>query len=111
MSIGDDFEILNATIGSIHAAMRRGQLTARRLVETYLDRIETIDRAGPAPNSIISINPDALAEADRLDAEFAKTGTLRPLHGIAVALKDQGDVAGMPTTMGSVVGPMRMPGC
>jgi amidase len=103
LSTSPDFEILDTTIAAIHAAMRTGKITARGLVQSYLDRIDAYDRSGPRINSIIAVNPDALAEADRLDAEFASTGKLRPLHGIAIALKDQGDIAGMPTTMGSVL--------
>jgi Asp-tRNA(Asn)/Glu-tRNA(Gln) amidotransferase A subunit family amidase len=100
---GDDFEILEVTISGIRHAFQEKRLTARRLVQRYLDRIEAIDKAGPCLNSIISVNPGALAEADRLDEEFRTSGQLRPLHGIPIVLKDQCDVAGMPTTLGSVL--------
>src|SRR5262245_57981625 len=64
------FEIVEATIDDIHMAMRAGRLTARQLVQGYLDRINAYDKQGPTINSIITLNPNALAEADRLDAAF-----------------------------------------
>src|ERR671910_2706490 len=97
------FNIIEATIESVHSAYRSGQLTARRLVQMYLDRIEAFDKKGPAINAIISINPLALGEAERLDAAFKTSGFVGPLHGIPVIMKDQGDAKGMPTTLGSVL--------
>ncbi|MGH7087398.1 MAG: amidase family protein, partial [Stellaceae bacterium] len=88
---------------AIEAAYRSGALTVRALVEAYLDRIERYDRAGPGINAIISLNPKALAEADRLDAAFRASGPVGPLHGIPVVMKDQADVREMPTTLGSVL--------
>ena len=64
------FQIVEATIDSIHSAYKSGQLTCRQLVQTYIDRIEAFDKAGPAINSIIAISSTALAEADRLDNAF-----------------------------------------
>jgi Asp-tRNA(Asn)/Glu-tRNA(Gln) amidotransferase A subunit family amidase len=97
------FELVEATIGDVHAEYKAGRLTARTLVRAYLDRIEAYDKNGPKINSVISINPKALEEADALDAAYRKSGPVGPLHGIPVVLKDQMDVAGMPTTLGSVV--------
>ena len=97
------FNLLETTITDIHAAFRDGVLTARALVEFYLARIAAYDRAGPALNAIISLNPGALAEADRLDAAFKVSGLVGPLHGIPLAMKDQGDVKGTATTMGSIL--------
>ena len=97
------FNIIEATIESGHSAYRSGQLTARRLVQMYLDRIEAFDKKGPAINAIISINPLALGEAERLDADFKTSGFVGPLHGIPVIMKDQGDARGMPTTLGSLL--------
>ena len=71
--------------------------------------IEKIDRSGPKINSIISTNPRALEQADALDAAYAKGGPVGPLHGIPMAMKDQGDVREMPTTMGSVLFEGHMP--
>ena len=97
------FNIIEATIESVHSAYRSGQLTAQRLVQMYLDRIEAFDKKGPEINAIISINPLALGEAERLDAAFQPSGFVGPLHGIPVIMKDQGDAKGMPTTLGSVL--------
>ncbi len=97
------FQVYETTVADIHRAMASGEITARKLVETYLARIEALDRGGPQINSIITVNPEALAEADRLDAAFAKGGPVGPLHGVPVILKDQMDAVGMPTTLGSVL--------
>ena len=103
MSADDGFAVPETTIADIHEAYRTGALTARALVETYLDRIEAYDRNGPAINSIVSVNPEAVQEADRLDVILRSGGPVGPLHGIPVIMKDQADVDGMPTTMGSVL--------
>src|SRR5262245_52874910 len=97
------FRLEEATIAEIHEAYKSGQLTARQLVRMYLDRIDGIDRKGAKLNSIISVNPKALEEADRLDAAMKRSGFVGPLHGIPVILKDMIDAAGMPTTEGSIV--------
>ena len=97
------FHLIDASISDIHAAYRSKQLTARRLVELYLARIEAYDKKGPAINAVITINPKALEEADRLDTAFAASGPVGPLHGIPILLKDQVDAEGMPTTLGSVL--------
>src|SRR3954462_7344726 len=97
------FRLEEATIAEIHQAMATGALSSEKLVELYLARIVAYDRAGPRLNSIISINPNAKAEAAALDKERADKGPRGPLHGIPVLLKDNIDVANMPTTNGSAV--------
>jgi amidase len=97
------FNVVEGTIDDIHAAYKSGQLTCRQLVQIYLDRIAAFDKKGPAINAIITINSDALKEADRLDAAYRASGPVGPLHGIPVIVKDQADVKGMPTTLGSVL--------
>jgi amidase len=97
------FEIMETSIDAIHAAFRSGALTAHQLVQGYLDRIAAYDKRGPTINSIITIDPRALAEADRLDAAYRASGPVGPLHGIPVLVKDEIDTAGMPTTLGTVV--------
>src|ERR1700732_947208 len=98
-----DFRLLEATIDDIHAAYRSGQLSARQLVQMYLDRIEAYDKKGPAINAIITLNDHALDEADQLDAKFQASGFVGPLHGIPILIKDQADTKGMPTSLGSVL--------
>jgi amidase len=97
------FQLVEATIEDVHVEYKAGRLTARALVRAYLDRIEAYDKNGPKINSVITINPKALEEADALDAAYKRSGPVGPLHGIPVVLKDQMDVAGLPTTLGSVV--------
>ena len=95
--------LVEATLVDIRHALEAGELSCRELVQTYLDRIDAIDRSGPGINSIISINPKALEDAAELDAARAGSGPKGPLHGVPVVLKDQIDVAGMATTLGSVL--------
>ncbi len=97
------FTLPEATIEEVHAAYAGGSLTARRLAQMYIDRIEAHDRRGPRINSIITVNPAALDEADRLDEAFGRFGKTGPLHGIPVVIKDQADLKGTPTTLGSVL--------
>ena len=91
------------SIHEIQQQFASGTLSSRALTEYYLERIDTIDRSGPALNSIIEINPDALDQADRLDRE-RQTGQIRgPMHGVPVILKDNIDTHdGMTTTAGSL---------
>ena len=97
------FRLMEASIEDIHNAYQSGELTSRQLVQLYLDRIEAYDKNGPNINSIITLNPRALEEADRLDAAFTASGFIGPLHGIPVIVKDQADAQDMPTTLGSVL--------
>jgi amidase len=97
------FNLIETTIADVHAAYKSSELTCRQLVQMYLDRIDAYDKKGPAINALISLNGDALKEADRLDAAFKSSGFVGPLHGIPIIMKDQGDAAGMPTTLGSVL--------
>jgi len=97
------FQIIEASIDDIHAAYKSGRLTARQLTQDYLARISAYDKQGPTINAIITLNRNALAEADRLDAAYRGSGFVGPLHGIPVLVKDEIDTAGMPTTLGTVV--------
>jgi len=97
-----EFELEEATIADLKEWMRTGRFTARSIAEKYLARIEEIDKRGPAINSIIEINPDALAIADALDRKRKTRALLGPLHGIPILLKDNIDTADqMSTTAGS----------
>ncbi|MFM0667021.1 amidase [Paraburkholderia sediminicola] len=98
-----EFILEEATIDSVHRALKSGALTVEQLVEMYLARIEQIDRNGPRLNSIVSINPRVRDEARALDCEFARTGRLvGPLHGVPLLVKDQIETAGIQTTFGSI---------
>ena len=91
------------TITELQDKMGTGACTARAIVEKHLNRIERVDKQGPAINAIIELNPDALDIADALDAERTAKGARGPLHGIPVVLKDNIDTADkMMTTSGSL---------
>ncbi len=97
------FELDETTITELQDAMKSGKYTARSITERYLTRIDQIDKQGPAINSIIELNPDALAIADALDKERKDKGPRGPLHGIPVLIKDNIDTADkMMTTAGSL---------
>ena len=97
------FEVVEKTIDDIHTAVKSGSLTSRQLVQAYLDRIDAFDKKGPAVNCVITVNSQALSEADMLDARFKRSGLTGPLHGIPILVKDEIDTAGMPTTHGTLV--------
>ncbi len=98
------FELDEITIPEIRQGYQDGTYSVRSIVQLYIDRIEEIDRNGPAINSIIIVNPDALAIADELDKELAEGNSRGPMHGIPVILKDNIDTHDkMPTTAGSRV--------
>jgi amidase len=99
----DNFELNEITVAELQEAMGTGRRSARQIAELYLSRIETVDRQGPRVNSVIEVNPDAVAIAESLDAE-RKAGRVRgPLHGIPILIKDNIDTADrMQTTAGSL---------
>ncbi len=97
------FELEEATVGDLQSRMKEGRLTARAITQQYLDRIAAIDKRGPALNTVIELNPDALAIAAALDAERKSKGPRGPLHGIPILIKDNIDTADkMTTTAGSL---------
>jgi amidase len=97
------FEFEEAGLRDLQKRMAEGGLTAHALARRYLERIAAIDRRGPAINSVIELNPDALAIAASLDAERKAKGARGPLHGIPVLIKDNIDTADrMMTTAGSL---------
>src|SRR5271165_619135 len=97
------FELDEMTISDLQDGMKSGRFTARSLVEKYSARIDEIDKHGPAVNSVLELNPDALSIADALDQERKSKGTRGPLHGIPVLIKDNIDTADrMMTTAGSL---------
>jgi amidase len=104
-----DFDVVETTIADVLRAYSSGAFTARQLVQAYIDRINTYDQQGPVINALVSLNREALAEADRLDGLLKDKGLSGPLHGIPIVVKDQADVKEMPTTMGSVLFEGHMP--
>ncbi|MDP8916150.1 MAG: amidase family protein, partial [Pseudomonadota bacterium] len=82
--------------------MAAGQTTSEQLTSAYLARIQRIDRSGPSLRSVLSLNPNALADARALDAE-RRAGRVRgPLHGVPVLIKDNIETRELPTTAGSL---------
>jgi amidase len=97
------FDLEEITVAELQAGMTAGRYSSRSVVEQYLARIAAMDRTGPALQSIIETNPEALQLAEELDRERAAKGTRGPLHGIPVLLKDNIDTADrMTTTAGSL---------
>ncbi|HEY6212323.1 MAG TPA: amidase family protein, partial [Vicinamibacterales bacterium] len=96
------FEVFEASIADLQAAMTAGKVTSRGLVDAYLARIAAYDAAGPALNAIVIVNPHAREDADALDRERASRGARGPLHGIPVLVKDNYDTADMPTSGGTL---------
>lgn len=98
----EQFDIEEATISEMNAAMEEGRLTSEELVRFYLNRIEQFDQQGPKINSIIALNEQAIETAKQLDQERAEGKVRGALHGIPIVLKDNYDTVDMPTTAGSL---------
>lgn len=97
------FELDEMTVGDLQNAMAAGGLTAKKITELYLERIEQIDRSGPELHAVLEVNPDARSIAEELDRERAAGEVRGPLHGIPVIIKDNIDTADkMMTTAGAL---------
>jgi amidase len=94
------FNVVEATIPEMQAALKAGRTTSHDLVVAYLVRIATYE---DKLNAAITVNPKALEEADALDRERAAGHIRGPLHGIPVAIKDNIQTTNMPTTGGALV--------
>jgi len=93
------FSVIEATIPEMQNALKEKRVTSREIVQQYLTRIATYE---DKLHAAITINPNALAEADRLDRERAQGKIRGPLHGIPIALKDIIHTTDMPTTGGAL---------
>jgi amidase len=92
-----------ATIADLNAAFAAGTLTAEKLVQLCMARIQAYDKQGPSLHAVMQLNPKAIEIARALDAERKAKGPRSPLHGIPVVLKDNYDTFDLPTTGGSVL--------
>ncbi|MRR19330.1 amidase [bacterium] len=96
------FRFEEFTIEQLQQGYANGDFTVTEVVQAYLDRIDTIDDAGPMLNAVIQVNPDALAIAAQLDAELSDGKKRGPMHGVPVLLKDNIDTHdSLQTTAGS----------
>ena len=95
------FQVAEAGIADLRRALEDGRATSVELVESYLRRIEAYDRGGPALNSIVVFNPDALAEADASDQRRSRGEVLGPLDGIPYTAKDSYLAKGLTAAAGS----------
>lgn len=96
------FEVHEATIADLHAAMKAGRLTCRTLVEQYLRRIDVFDKNGPALNAIVITNPEALTLADAMDQRLKTGAPMAPLHCIPTIVKDNFETVGLQSANGSL---------
>jgi amidase len=93
------FSVVETTIPEMQKAMQEGRVTSRQIVEQYLVRIALYN---DKLNAVVTVNPKALQEAERLDQE-RKAGKVRgPLHGIPIALKDNIHTTDLRTTGGAI---------
>jgi len=95
----EPIDLSELTISAIHKAYQEETFNSYQLVQTYLERIDRLDKS---INAITVINPNALSIAKELDKEYQKTGTLRPLHGIPIIVKDNINTKDLLTTAGSL---------
>jgi amidase len=96
---GRSFSVVGTTITEMQAAMTEGRVTSRELVTQYLLRIALYN---PKLNAVITVNPNALNEADARDRERTQGKVRGPLHGIPIAIKDNMQTTDMPTTGGAL---------
>jgi amidase len=97
------FDLDEITIDELASGFKSGKFTIHSIAKKYIQRINDIDKSGPAINSVIQVNPDALKIAEALDRELKEKGPRSLMHGIPVLLKDNIDTAdNMETTAGSL---------
>jgi amidase len=95
------FEVTESSIEDVHRALKQHNCTCEQLVRAYKARITAYDQPTKL-NAIVVTNPEAISIARQLDAEYRRTGQLRPLHCVALIVKDNYNTAGLQTTAGSL---------
>ena len=82
--------------------LAEGELSASRVLDAYLARIDAVNRQGPNLRAVLELNPEARQEAAGLDAALAGSGPKGPLHGVPVLIKGNIDVRGLAASAGSL---------
>lgn len=95
-----NFNLIEATVAEVHAALLSGAITCEQMTRDYINRIQVYDQS-TGLNSIIMINPEALLRARELDEEIARSPRLKPLHCVPLIVKDNYNTRGLQTTAGS----------
>ena len=95
------FDVTETTIAETQRAISEHRASCHQVIEQYLERIRAYDQSTRL-NALILVNPKALAEADRFDAEFKLTQKIRGLQCIGVIVKDNYDTKDLQTTGGSL---------
>ncbi|WP_028267435.1 amidase [Arthrobacter sp. MA-N2] len=95
------FDVVEASIAQLRVALEAGQTSSEELTRAYLDRIEAYDRNGITLNSVVVMNPEALADARASDERRASGATLGPLDGIPYTAKDSYLAKGLTAAAGS----------
>jgi len=92
-----DISVVDLTATQVQEAYEQGEYTAEELTLAFLERIETYE---PVYNAFVYLNPHAVESAKALDKEYAASGPRGPLHGVPVVIKDNMNLAGVPTSNG-----------
>jgi amidase len=100
-SLYELLDLEEITIDELRTGYENGDFTIAQVTQAYLDRIEAVDKNGPALNSVLTVNTNAMSVAEELDAEAQEGNYRGPLHGIPILLKDNINTSDMPTTAGS----------
>ncbi len=97
------FDVVEASIAELRAALESGRVSAVELLDAYLARIDAYDRPDTATalNALVVMNPDARADALASDARRARGETLGPLDGIPYTAKDSYLAEGLTAAAGS----------
>ena len=95
------FDVTETTIAETQRAISEQRTSCHQVIEQYLERIRAYDQSTRL-NALVLVNPNALAEADRFDAEFKLTHKIQGLQCIGIIVKDNYDTKDLQTTGGSL---------
>ena len=95
------FDVVEASLSELRAALEDGKVTSEELVRLYLARIAKYDSSGIRLNALVVMNPDAIADARASDGRRARNATLGPLDGIPYTAKDSYQATGLTVAAGS----------